>query len=378
MRIVRKILKKIILLIPLGNYILFESIPDMSDNPKAVFDWMRQIGLHKKYKLIWYVSDQKKGFPRMKRVKYIDESTRFRRFMFKYYKARAKCVISCNRTVTFLPRFEKQKAFYLTHGTTLKSIRSYYNLPKRLDYILVASENSKSMMAYELNVDESKVVALGFPRNDVLTAPPRDLHGYFNTEFKKIIVWYPTYRQHRNGAKTNAKNALPVLHDTEAAIELNAVAKKHDTLIVMKPHFAQDISYIKDFDLSNICFIGDDFFVKNGISSYEFIAACDALITDYSSVYYDYLLCDKPVALVWEDVDEYRENPGFAGDLNDIGKAAEKIYTLEDFKTFVIDLANGVDRLRNERQELCRWANYATDGKNTERVTDFIIEKANL
>ncbi len=377
MRSIRKIVKKFLSLLPLKNYIVFESVPDMADNPKPVFDRMIQMGLHKKYKFIWYVTDRKKPLPRIKKVKYIDKNSVIQRLKFRYYMARSKCLISCNRTL--VPIFEKQKSFYLTHGTTLKSVRSYYTLPKQLDYVLIASESSKAAMAYELNVDESKVVALGFPRNDVLTAPPKDLRGYFNTEFKKIIVWYPTYRQHKNGGNTTgSKNALPILHDTEAAIELNAVAKSHDTLIVMKPHFAQDISYIKDFDLSNIRFIGDDFFVKNGISSYEFIAACDALITDYSSVYYDYLLCDNPVALAWEDINEYRENPGFAVDVDYIGKAAEKIYTLEDFKSFVVDLANGVDRLHKERQELCRWANYATDGKNTERVTDFIIEKANL
>ena len=375
MSIVKKTVKKFLSLFA-NKYIFFESVPDLTDNPKPVFDRMMALGLHKKYKFVWYVSDQKKDLPRQKRVKYVDRNTRLHRIKFKYYMMRAKCLISCNKTLT--PIFEKQKSFYLTHGTSVKSIHNYYNVPRSIDYIMVASEGSKSMMAYELNVDESRVVALGFPRNDVLTSFSGDVRKYFDTDCKKVIVWYPTFRQHKNGKQTGVKSALPILHSTEAAIELNEVAKAQGVLIVMKPHFAQDVSYIKDYDLSNIRFINDEFFVKNSISSYEFIAGCDALITDYSSVYFDYLLCNKPAGLIWEDIDDYRKDPGFAVDMDYMGKAAEKINSLTDFKLFLSNLSQGIDHLANEREEICRWANYATDGKSAERVTDFIIEKANL
>ena len=68
--------------------------------------------------------------------------------------------------------------------------------------------------------------------------------------------------------------------------------------------FRQDISYIQKYALSNICFIDDAFFRRNNITSYEFVGSCDALITDYSSIYFDYLLCGKPAAVIWEDIEE--------------------------------------------------------------------------
>ena len=43
--------------------------------------------------------------------------------------------------------------------------------------------------------------------------------------------------------------------------------------------------------------INDSFFIDNDITSYELLAACDSMITDYSSVYFDYTLCDKPIGL---------------------------------------------------------------------------------
>ena len=201
---------------------------------------------------------------------------------------------------------------------------------------------------------------------------------FFKGDYKKIIVWYPTFRQHKNGLKTNSANALPVLHDAQNAVALNETARKYGVLVVAKPHFAQDLSYIKQYDLSNIVFIDDDFFVKNNLSSYEFVGSCDGLITDYSSIFFDYLLCDKPVAVIWEDIDDYRNNPGFAMDPEVYMAGSHKIYTLEDFEDFLRSVAAEEDPYKEERRKLNALLNYAADGKNTQRVTDFIVEKAKL
>ena len=159
---------------------------------------------------------------------------------------------------------------------------------------------------------------------------------------------------------------------------LNEIAKQKNILIVIKPHFAQDTSYLNLKELSNIVFIDDDFFADNNITSYEFISSCDALITDYSSVYFDYLLSDRPVAAVWEDIEDYRKNPGFAIDVDCYMKAAHKIYAVPDFEDFISQVANGEDRYRKERLEINKLVNYSNDGNNAKRVVDFIVEKAGL
>lgn len=375
----KRIVKKLLFKLPVGKYIFLESFPDLSDNTKAVFDRMLELGLDKKYKFVWLVADKRKIAPenKHKNIIYIDTKTRFNNILFKYYGYRAKCLISCN--IFLVSRRQDQKSFYLTHGTAIKSIHSYYTMPRGVDYLLVASEGTKSMMAYELMVDIDKVVATGFPRNDVFSDPPRDIHPLFEGDYDKIIVWYPTFRQHKLGRKKTAcSNALPILYDPQHAIELNRIAEEKKVLIVIKPHFVQDISCITKYNLKNIKFIDDSFFTDNKISSYEFIGNCDAMITDYSSVYFDYLLCNKPIALIWEDIEQYKQDPGFSIDMEYYGKAAEKIYNIEDFKNFIVQLADGHDDLEQARKEINTWANISDDGKNTERVVDFIIDKANL
>ena len=228
-------------------------------------------------------------------------------------------------------------------------------------------------------VKKEKIVPLGFPRNDILTNINIDLKKLFkNCDFNKVIVWYPTYRQNRNATVKLSGSTLPLIHDPESAVQLNEVAKNNKVLIVLKPHFAQDLSYVKKSELSNILFIDDKFFVDNNITSYEFVGSCDAMISDYSSIIFDYTLCDKPIGMVWEDIEEYKKSPGISNGVEKYLSCGEKIYTLEELENFVVNVANDVDTTKEERRNVCKQVNYSQDGKNSERVVDFIIEKANL
>lgn len=372
----RVLYKLVAMIIPLRNYIMFESVPDLGDNALPVFLEMLSRGMDKQYRFVWRVSDKQKNYPKYSNTIYVDGKTLLGRIRLRYYMACSKCLISCNNIL--IPFSAKQCAIYLTHGTALKSVKSYYTLDKTVDYMVVASEASKEVMANEFNYDINRCVALGFPRNDALITANKDVRPLFDTEFNKIVVWYPTFRQHKNGKKlTESRQGLPLIYNIQNAILLDEVARNNNVLIVIKPHFAQDISYIQQYDLKNLRFIDDSFFEKNGLSSYEFVGSCDAMITDYSSIYFDYLLCDKPIAAVCEDIDEYREKPGFAVDPDYFLKGAHKVYTIDDLCVFISNVADGNDQLKNARAEICRWANCSDIPDNTKRVTDFIINKLN-
>ena len=273
---------------------------------------------------------------------------------------------------------KKQFSMYLSHGTTFKSVRSYYNIPDRINYCLVSGDGVRELMSYELNYDINRTVALGFPRNDILGHSKIDVKKLFEDKFEKIVVWYPTFRQHKNGLTTATENkGVPIIHDEERAAELNSYAKEKNMLIVIKPHFAQDVSYIKNLKLSNILLINDEFFIEKNISSYEFINGSDALITDYSSVYFDYTLCDKPVAAIWEDIEEYKKKPGLIENYEEFMSGAEKIYDLKEFISFLSRVSRGEDKLCEQRRAIRDLVNKSTDGKNACRVVDFILEKIN-
>ena len=59
MKLVKKLIKKVIIsLFPLRKIMVFESVPDLSDNTRAVFDEMIKRGVNKKYKMVWLKSEK--------------------------------------------------------------------------------------------------------------------------------------------------------------------------------------------------------------------------------------------------------------------------------------------------------------------------------
>ena len=374
MKKIKRIIKRILcFLLPLRKIIVFESVPAFSDNTRAVFDEMIRRGVNKKYKMVWFSITDDKMQENIENVDFVNTEKDIKKV--RYYKLFSRALISCNCFVR--PRKKRQFSIYLSHGTGIKSTRNHYNVPAEIDRCLVAGEGAKKLMAYEFRYDENKIISLGFPRNDALTNSTKDVKSILQTSCDKVVVWYPTFRQHKSDSIVGAKSGVPIIHNTESAFELNEKAKELNILIVLKPHFAQDLAYIKDLGLSNIRFIDDEFYVKNKISSYEFVGGCDSLISDYSSVYYDYTLCDKPIGVIWEDIEEYKQAHGLVDNYEYYLKGAEKIYTLSDFTQFLERVSNGEDALRDERREIRDKMNYSTDGRNSERVVDYILSQIN-
>ena len=230
------------------------------------------------------------------------------------------------------------------------------------------------MNSYEFHIPPEKLVTLGFPRNDDLFTQKCDLKDIFGAEFDRFVVWYPTYRQHKNDLVTTTDISIPVIHDPAAAEAVNAAARETGTLVIVKPHPAQDLAHIRALELSNLRFIDDGLFAAHGITSYEFLACTDALITDYSSVLFDYLLTGKPVGLTFEDIDAYARQPGFAIDPQPLRESAAMLDTPDDFRTFFAQLAAGDDPLRAKRLQLTKLTNQYTDGHSAERVAAFLAE----
>lgn len=364
---IKEFIKNFLRSLPL-KYIIFESVPDLSDNTRQVYDEFIKRGLHTKYKFVWLVSDStviKQKLPNTDFVDFEHDSLKF-----LYYLLRAKALIYCNHCIE--KQNKKTISFYLTHATQIKDSSSYYKAPESVDYCFVTGEAFKKPMANVYHIDERKMLSFGFPRNDVLFRKDITINHLFPGDYKKIIVWYPTFRQSKGGRVVEGCESMPIIHSEEQAVRINEYLKREKMLIVLKPHFAQDVSYLTQLNLSNIILIDDSFFVKNNISSYEFVAGTDSLITDYSSIYFDYLACNKPIAVVWEDIEFYKKNRGFCIDIDYFLKGAEKIYNEEQFISFLRNIAEDNDVLYEARNEIMKLAHDYTDGNNTKRVADFI------
>ena len=134
---------------PGKKIIVFESIPDFSDNTRAVFDEMMRQGLNKKYVLYWWVSKREAAGPEGFHVKYLYRDSAWERMRFWWVTFRAKALICCNNFLQ--ERHPWQKSFYLTHGTALKGLKGY-RVPEGVSYMLVASEHVQPTMARDFHM----------------------------------------------------------------------------------------------------------------------------------------------------------------------------------------------------------------------------------
>ena len=366
------------------RYIIFENWGGYGDSPRKVYDELIRRGYGEKYGMIWASNMDVNSIEAPQEIAkncIIIDYTKLLSFKNHILMSLCQASIVCDNYVICAPKRKgKATAFYICHGSPVKDTRSYYPIPDCfVDQYVCASPQLIPALSYATQFPQDRIQGLGYPRNDDLFRNDLDLNELFGYSKQKFIAWYPTFRKNKF-FKTikGGVNQIPLIHEQSIAIELNEYAKKNDIVFVLKPHHSQDLSIFKNLDFSNIRLIDDAFFAEHGITSYHFLANCDALVTDYSSVIYDYMLCNKPIALIWEDIEEYRKSPGLAPNIEQYLECAHKVYSLQDMKKFLDIVKNGNDPLEEIRQKVKLAVNASDKPDNTARVTDYIIKMAKL
>src|SRR5699024_2389007 len=94
--------------------------------------------------------------------------------------------------------------------------------------------------------------------------------------------------------------------------ELNNILFEEKILLIIKPHPEQNLKYFDDIFTEHIKVINNDDLLYNNVDLYALLSESDALLTDYSSVYIDYLLLNKPIGFTIDDINNYEKNLGFS------------------------------------------------------------------
>ena len=107
-----------------------------------------------------------------------------------------------------------------------------------------------------------------------------------------LVLYLPTHRKEGNDSSVYTKSLELSKYDN--------VLHHHNIQFIIKPHF---------YDIDNFRLFKDSSSIKVlfdlDIDLYELLASSDALVTDYSSVFFDYELLRKPIFIFPFDLDEY-------------------------------------------------------------------------
>lgn len=192
------------------------------------------------------------------------------------------------------------KIYFLQHGVTKDNISSWFSkFDKNVSLILTVSENEKESFYEEgYGYDKSIIQALGFPRYDVLK----------ESLSKKQILIVPTWRKNIRGSKTRFMHSdyfksIESLLNNENLIKL---AKEKNYSIIFKPHPELHKTITEDTDECYIDLfnINKDIKISTNESYEQLLKESDIMITDYSSVFFDFAYLHKPV-LYYHPYEDY-------------------------------------------------------------------------
>lgn len=292
------------------------------DSPKAIYLEMLNDKKYKDYKFIW-------AFINPDEFKFLEKNknTKIVKYHSKEYKeayAKAKYFFTPSHLPNYVVFKENQIYVQFWHGTPLKRLgfdilvkgknalnttkewaMKYENDAKRYTYMVSPSRftTEKYISSFNLKkIEKDKcILETGYPRNDALfTFTNRDivelkkkLHLPSN---KKIILYAPTWRDDQYKAGTGYTYSLGLDFD-------NFKKKFSDNYIVLfRTHYlvasSIDLSKYKGFiyDVSNYSDINDLYILS------------DMIITDYSSVFFDYANLKRPMLFFMYDLKDYKNN----------------------------------------------------------------------
>lgn len=361
----------------LRNIVLFESYPDFSCNTEPVYLYLQD--KLPNYELVWLCSGNEKKAGR--KCIYTKTKNPFDILKLKYYRSFYRVAISSN--VFIRKRRSGQYSLFLGHGSKTKKTKGIYEMGPKVDYVNIQSHFFDEVTADEYGCKKNQFVYLGYPRCDCFFT--RRIHKSEILKSLKIgtdnyFVWLPTFRKQKTGRDDGENSVfnllgMPLVYTEDDLSELNTFLRCRNMSIIYKPHPAQDTTVLKSKSLSNIKVISDELLSANNLQLYDVIAESTALITDYSSVYYDYLLLNRPIATTTDDINAWKQNRGFAFDIEKIyNDTTVRISNLDELYSFISNTLNGIDNEQLCRQEMCKLTNMHQDGLSAKRVGDFVID----
>lgn len=329
---------------PDNELILFNSFggKKFDDSPLEIYKQMIVDPRFKDYKLVW-AFHKPDDFPE------VENKIRSDSFQYFLYSLKARVWIT-NSAIQRGLKYRGKNTFSLNtwHGTPLKKMGrdSNPNMKssplKDYNVLLAQSEYEKNIMSKAYNICPDRFRVFGLPRNDVLAhvskaeqESAKEVLGI--PKEKKVILYAPTFRDYQLDEHFFQTLDIPLNYkyweeqmgdEYVFLLRVHYEVAKHTQL--PKGRMWKDVSNYKNLNTLMI--------------------ASDVLITDYSSIMFDYSILGKPIICFAYDYEEYEEKRGMYFDVR------KHLITFQDGNEmadyiFSGDLIDSVDKTAQFRKK---------------------------
>ena len=359
------------------NWVFCESFfgKNYSDSPKYVYEYLQK-NYPGKYKFIWVID--KKGT----KIPYPHKKVKRFSIGYCYYLARCKYYIFNSRQPVWIKKRNGNVFLQCWHGTPLKKLvfdledinsatprykKITYKQSRLWDYLIAPNKYSSDIFRRCFMYDKV-MLETGYPRNDILHYENKEeLANQFKDRLKiprdkKVVLYAPTWRDDEYYTKGQYKFSLK--------LDLRLMREKlgKEYVILLRTHY---------FIADQLDVTGLEGFAYN-VSHYDDISELylisDILITDYSSVFFDYANLKRPMLFFTYDLDKYRDIlRGFYIDIEE-ELPGPLLFTTQE----VIDAINNIDKIKQMYQKkydafyekYCAWE----DGQASRKVAEAVFQ----
>lgn len=318
-----------------GHLIYFNTFfgSSYADSPKAMYEYMLKDPAFDDFRFVWMFKDPDK-------YRFLEENrdtVLVKRHTAEDRKAAQTAgywITNYRMLETFIPKKE-QIYVQCWHGTPLKKLgydlvnsdnamntqeeifKKYKQDTERLAYLISPSPFATEKFTSAWNLEEfgkeDIIIEEGYPRNDrLITATDEDIAqikenlGLSDIE-KKIILYAPTWRDNQYTA------GVGYTYKTEVDFDYLREELGDDYIILFRAHYL----VAHDFDFEK--YAGFVYDVSDYDDINDLYLASDLLITDYSSVFFDYSNLKRPMLFYMYDIEQYRDEiRGFYFDLSEL------------------------------------------------------------
>jgi len=301
-------------LLPKKNkLVIFESFhaKQYSDNPRSIYEYMKEH--HQDYLLLWSVDKQAVKLFEEFQVPYI------RRFSIRWFLTfpRAKYWVNNVRLPGWMPKPHGTIYVQTWHGTPLKKLgldieeihmpgtetdnykKNFINESRNWDYLVSPNAYSTEIFKRAFHYN-GHVIESGYPRNDVLSNHSDGAIDELKQKLgipidKKIMLYAPTWRDNEFYSKGKYKFKFQFDLDNWKR-EFGA-----DWVLLTRMHYL----VAENFDFST--HEGSVYDVSSYPDIRDLYVGADLLITDYSSVFFDFAILNRPIVFFMYDLATYRD-----------------------------------------------------------------------
>lgn len=339
------------------------------DSPKAIYDLMINDRRYLDYKIVWAFNNPNAfDIPVGQKVKCDTLS---------YFKTALKArVWISNSTVERGLNFKGKHTFYFDtwHGTPIKKMGSDIDSSNKsfkgkgkwlVDYFTCQGEFEREIFGRVFKtIGKEHMYVIGLPRNDVYSNYSKEYMLSLRRMMgisanKKVVLYAPTFREYDKTGSMEVKASIP--------ITINKWRKElgDEYILLFRAHYevAKGLNII------------DDDFVRE-MSAYpqleDLMIVSDMLVSDYSSIFFDFSIMPKPMLAFCYDYDRYESERGMYFDIRESLPSADN----EDDLLKIIKSGNSKEQIA--KTEAFRRKYVTAFGTASQKSLDAIAEELGI